>query len=90
MESIIARSEFEKASEDLKRNAEAEIFGEKVGLLARIFGCHHPRMSRPVTTENITYRFCPTCGIRRRYNLETFKAEGAYYYPAKTEELHHV
>ncbi len=90
MENVVARSEFENVATDLNINAEKEIFGEKVGIFARVFGCYHARMSRPVTTKNITYRYCPSCGIRRRYNLEFYRSEGAFYYPATNTDLHHV
>jgi hypothetical protein len=66
------------------------VFGKRVGLFARIFGCYHNRMSRPVTTENVTYKYCPDCGIRRQFDPVKFKSEGAYYYPARDEKLHHV
>jgi hypothetical protein len=87
---INAESEFESIDVDLRINAEEEIFGEKVGLFARLFGCRHNRMSKPVTVKNTTYKFCPSCGIRRRYNLETFKFQGAFYYPTSGKDLHHV
>ena len=90
MESIFARTKFEDVATEISKNAEEEIFGEKVGIIARIFGCKHSRLSKPVTTKNITYRFCPNCGIRRRYDLESFKAVGSYYYPADKKELYHV
>lgn len=90
MEKVLIHNEFENVAVNLEQKVENEIFGEKVGLFTRVFGCHHPRMSKPVTLQNITYRFCPSCGIRRRYNLEKFRSEGAFYYPSKNKELHHI
>ena len=92
MENVIVQSEFGQRVLDnsIEVNVEKEIFGKKVGLIARIFGCKHMRMSMPVTTKEITYRFCPTCGIRRRYDLETSRLQGSYYYPAHNEELHYI
>ena len=67
-----------------------EVFGKRVGLLARMFGCYHRRMSRPVTTGNLTYQYCPACGIRRKYDAVTFTPERELYYPANETDLHHV
>lgn len=69
---------------------QSEIFGDKVGILARIFGCRHSRMSRPVTTSAVTYQYCASCGVRRKYNVTTFKPERDFYFPANVADLHHV
>lgn len=69
---------------------EDEIFGERVGLFARVFGCRHYRMSRPVTTDSITYQYCSECGIRRKYDAVTFKPAKELYYPASAEMAQHV
>lgn len=66
------------------------VFGERVGIFARIFGCRHNRMSRPVTTGRISYKYCSDCGIRQRFNPETFCSERGFYYPASGVDLHHV
>lgn len=88
--SVNAKSEFKSTDAELKKNAKEEIFGKKVGFFVRVFGCKHKRMSKPVTTENTTYKYCPNCGIRRGYDLETFKFQGAFYYPPIIKELYHV
>ena len=67
-----------------------DVFGDRVGIFARVFGCWHARMSRPVTTANITYQYCASGGIRRNYDASTFKPERELYYPASGEDLHHV
>ena len=71
-------------------NTESEIFGQKAGIISRVFGCWHLKMSRPVTTKNTTYRFCPKCGMRRKYNLETFQSQGSFYSPPTDENLYYV
>ncbi|MDH3493366.1 MAG: hypothetical protein OEM82_07445 [Acidobacteriota bacterium] len=65
------------------------VFGRKAGLWARVFACKH-RMSRPVTTGEVTYKYCASCGIRREYDPITFESGPDYYYPAIDEKLHHV
>lgn len=66
-----------------------EVFGKKAGLWARMFACKH-RMSRPVTTGDVTYKYCASCGIRREYDPTTFESGPDYYYPAIDKKLHHV
>ncbi len=69
---------------------EKQIFGRPLGFFARVFGCQHRNMSRPVTTENVTYKYCSECGIRRRFNPVTFQPERDFYYPAHNENLYYV
>jgi hypothetical protein len=54
-------------------------------LLARIFGCWHLNMSRPVTRDGQTYRACADCGARRRFDTERWETVGQFYYPARPE-----
>lgn len=56
-------------------------FGSKIGLFGKLFGCWHKRLSRAFTKENISYRTCLHCGARRRFNTQTLKTFGSYYYP---------
>lgn len=88
METAITGINFENKSTENKSNN--EVFGKSVGIMSRVFGCWHRRMSRPVTTKNTTYRFCPSCGIRRAYDIKEFKFKGKFYYPKNNKELHHV
>lgn len=61
-------------------------FVEKQGFLKRLFGCWHSRMSKPVTIDKTTFCYCKDCGLRRRYDINTFKPLGAFYSerPGKT------
>lgn len=105
MQNIAARTALRKVAENPKKQeapktpdkpkevpegTEEEIFGRKIGFFARLFGCRHSRMSRPVTTDNVTYRYCPACGSRRRYNMETCRWEGPFYYPASRKDVYHI
>ena len=53
------------------------------GLFAILFGCWHARMSKPITMDGETYKYCLRCGVRRRYDLETFETTGGFYYPER-------
>ena len=79
-----------QTSASVQGDFELEIFGEKVGFFSRLFGCRHSRMSRPVTTSSLTYQYCASCGIRRRYDPKTFEPGNDFYYPGKQKDLHHV
>jgi hypothetical protein len=50
--------------------------------LTRLFGCWHQNMSRPFTRGRETYRVCLGCGARRRFDLERWEMNGAYYFNA--------
>ena len=54
----------------------------KAGMwLARIFGCWHLNMSRPVTSDRQTYRACMDCGACRRFDTDRWETVGQFYYP---------
>jgi hypothetical protein len=55
--------------------------GTKIGIMGTLFGCWHKRLSRPFTEKNSSYRTCLECGARRKFNTESFKTSGPYYYP---------
>ncbi len=58
-----------------------KLFGKKVGLLTKIFGCGHPDLSRPFSRGRLGYRTCLRCGARKPFDPETLKTFGAFYYP---------
>ena len=64
-----------------RREVDKEVFGEKVGLLGKIFGCWHEDMSRPFSHEKIAYRSCLKCGARKQFDSETLETHGAFYFP---------
>jgi hypothetical protein len=61
----------------------ASVLAKAGRAVARVFGCWHLDMSRPVTREGETYRACVACGARRRFDTEGWKTVGRYYYPAR-------
>lgn len=62
------------------------VFGRKLGLLAKMFGCWHNNVSRPFVHGKTAYRSCLQCGARRQFNPETLETFGSFYFPpiAKT------
>jgi hypothetical protein len=57
------------------------VFGEKVGLLGKFFGCWHEEISRPFSHGQIAYRSCLKCGARKQFDSNTLKTHGAFYFP---------
>lgn len=57
------------------------VFGKKVGLITKLFGCWHENISRPFVQEDTAYRCCLNCGARKHFNPETLETYGAFYFP---------
>jgi hypothetical protein len=62
-------------------NKNPDMFGEKIGVFGKVFGCWHKALTRPFTTGRQSYRACLECGARRRFDPQTLKTLGAFYYP---------
>lgn len=67
------------ATETINRTNGA--FGEKIGLMSKIFGCWHKQLSRPFTNRKSSYRVCLNCGARKRFDTDNLKTFGPFYYP---------
>jgi hypothetical protein len=63
---------------------------EEQSFIKWLFGCWHTRMSKPVTISNTTFCYCKDCGLRRNYDIDTFKPTGAFYSPRPGKELYFV
>jgi len=66
----------------------ADMFGKKLGLLAKLFGCPHKSLSRPFSHGTVGYRTCLKCGARKKFNPETLETSGGFYYPPPTGNLY--
>lgn len=62
-------------------NLESRIFGERVGLIGKLFGCWHKNLSRPFSKGSVAYRSCIQCGSRVRFDTETLQTDKRFYYP---------
>ncbi len=56
-------------------------YGNRIGIMGKLFGCWHKDLSRPFTTKRTTYRACLDCGARREFDTQNFKTSGPFYYP---------
>ena len=59
----------------------AGAFGEKIGLVAKLFGCKHKALTRPFTNNDKSYRACLECGARTEFDTQSFRTLGTFYYP---------
>ena len=66
-----------------------KIFGKKLGLLTRVFGCQHRNVSRPFSEGRTGYRACINCGARRQFNPRTLETHGAFYAPPPAGDAKH-
>jgi hypothetical protein len=68
-----------------KTIADQAVFGKKLGIAAKFFGCWHENLSRPFGQGTIAYRVCLNCGARKQFNLDTLKTHGPFYFPPAAE-----
>lgn len=64
-----------------RKKIDNQVFGAKVGIFAKLFGCVHNNISRPFTSGKTSYRTCLGCGARKQFDSETLKTFGSFYYP---------
>lgn len=48
-------------------------------LFLRVCSCRHRTMSRPFTRDGDSYTVCVRCGMRRSFDIQTWKATGPFY-----------
>jgi len=62
-----------------RREINPQVFGEKIGLLASVFGCWHEDVGRPFVDGKTAYRSCVKCGARKQFDPETLRTFGNFY-----------
>ena len=77
----------ENRIQNVRNSIDRRIFGEKVGVFGKLFGCWHENLSRPFGQNTTTYRTCLECGARKQFNTETLQTHGAFYYPPIVREI---
>lgn len=68
------------------RRVDNRVFGKKIGVIAKIFGCWHENMSRPFAQGDTSYRACLNCGARKQFNANTLETHGRFYFPPIVRE----
>ena len=67
------------AAASVTESVNAQVFGKKLGLLTRLFGCQHTNISRPFSLGRSSYRACIACGAPRQFDPRTLQTTGAFY-----------
>ncbi|HSK70730.1 MAG TPA: hypothetical protein VK892_03475 [Pyrinomonadaceae bacterium] len=62
------------------------VFGQKMNLITKLFGCWHNDLSRPFVQGKTAYRSCLQCGARKQFNPETLETHGSFYFPPVVKE----
>lgn len=62
------------------------VFGQKMSLMATLFGCWHNNISRPFVQGKTAFRSCLQCGARKQFNPETLETKGSFYFPPIAEK----
>lgn len=78
MQAVLKQSGFAAKAIDITSE---ELRGRKIGIVGKIFGCWHKRLTKPMTSERTTYRACLDCGARKNFDAVTFRSSGSFYYP---------
>ena len=84
MANVIFFSKFQnrvQGNEGSAKAIDALVFGKKMGIVAKLFGCWHDNLSRPFTQGKTAYRSCLHCGARKQFNAETLETFGSFYAP---------
>ena len=55
------------------------IIGGVKYLFRRVVTCWHVRLSRPFTHGKESYRVCLRCGMRREFDVQSWKCIGRFY-----------
>ena len=62
------------------------VFGKRIGVITKLFGCWHNDVSRPFVQGKTAYRSCLQCGARKQFNPETLETTGGFYFPPVIKE----
>jgi hypothetical protein len=68
------------------KNINNQVFGRKLSIITKLFGCRHEDISRPFANGTAIYRSCLQCGARRQFNFNTFETYGNFYFPPVIKE----
>jgi hypothetical protein len=71
--------------ENSQTEQQHEVLGEKVGIIATLFGCWHKDLSRPFSNSNGSHRTCLKCGAIKHFDSQTLKTTGPFYYPKRSQ-----
>lgn len=74
-----------KRKEGNAKEVDSIVFGKKIGLVTKLFGCWHNDISRPFVEGKTAYRSCLQCGARKQFNSQTLETYGNFFFPPKVK-----
>lgn len=91
MSTALIQEEFQTVIEQKSRKeVDRRVFGNKVGLIAKLFGCWHEDIGRPFVEGKTAYRACLGCGARKQFDPNTLKTFGNFYYPPLVKRIENL
>lgn len=88
MSTVLVREDFQTiVKQKIRKEVDQRVFGNKVGFIAKLFGCWHEDIGRPFVEGKIAYRACLTCGARKQFDSNTLKTFGKFYYPPLVKRI---
>lgn len=89
MANVLLTNKFLMLNKKSRRKNEIDsfVFGQKMGLMTKLFGCWHNDLSRPFAQGKTAYRSCLQCGARKQFNTETLETHGSFYFPPVVKEI---
>lgn len=76
MQTVITQNRISNSS-----NPQSEVFGNKIGLIGKLFGCWHKDLSRPFGIGRNSYIECLNCGARKHFDQNTLTTYGEFHFP---------
>lgn len=77
MESVLTQNQIPGAADNRNEN----VFGDRIGIFGKLFGCWHKELSRPFSNRQSSYRACLNCGAMKKFDAESLRTFGPFYYP---------
>lgn len=78
--SIVPKPQVQKVERRITQ-LDPKVFGEKIGLIAYLFGYWHKNLSRPFSNGKTAYRTCLKCGSGKPFDLKTFETLDVFDQP---------
>lgn len=62
-----------------EKGLDEKVFGKKLGIVSRLLGCQHRRLTRPFGSDGSAYLSCIECGARKHFNTKTLETSKNFY-----------
>ena len=62
-----------------EKGLDEKVFGKKLGIVSRLLGCQHRRVTRPFSAGGSAYLSCIECGARKHFDTKTLETSKHFY-----------